>query len=146
MSEQKVKLYSITILPEETISFSMKGKLDISSTLLPTRHYFMEESIGLGIIKQDQEACNDKMEGNHTYQYSPSDNVSEVDPVKRLTTSSSQAVGEVEIEIVSFESNGRQKEESKPNFVYLIRLLKVLMFILKHTQIHPIKFHAFELL
>ena len=82
----------------------------------------------------------------HTYQSSPSDNVSEADPVKRLTTSSSQSVGEVEIENFSFESDGRQKEASKPNAVYLISELKVLMFILKHTQIHPIKFHAFELL
>ena len=104
----------------------------------------MEESIGLGIIKQDQEACNDKMEGNHTYQSSPSDNVSEVDFVKRMTTSPSQAVGEVEIENFSFESDGRQKEEPKINVVYPIRELNVLMFIIKQTQIHPINFHAFE--
>ena len=106
----------------------------------------MEESIGLGIIKQNQEACNDTMEGKHTYQYSPSDNVSEANPMKRITTSSSQVVGGVEIENFSFESDGIQKEASKPNYVYLIIELKVLMFILKHTQIHPINFHDFEFL
>ena len=86
------------------------------------------------------------MEGKHTYRSSPSDNVSEAYPMKRLTTSSSQTIGEVEIENFSFELDGRQKEASNPNAVYLIRELKVLMFILKHTQIHPIKFHAFEFL
>ena len=99
----------------------MQGKLDIAITLLSTRQSFKEESTGLGITKQDEEVCNDTMEGKDTYQSSSSDNVSEADPVKRLTTSSSQAVGEVEIENFSFELNGRQKEGSKPNVVYLIR-------------------------
>ena len=50
----------------------------------------------------------------HTYQSSPSDNVSEADPVKRLTTSSSQAVGEIEIENFSFESDDRKKKHPSP--------------------------------
>ena len=84
------------------------------------------------------------MEGKHTYRSSPSDNVSEAYPMKRLTTSCSQTIGEVEIENFSFESDSIKKEASKPNVVYLIKKLKVLMFILKHTQMHPIKFHAFD--
>ena len=67
MSEHKVKLYALTRLPEETIDFAMEGKMDIASTLLPTRQSFEEESTGLGITKQDQEACNDTMEGKHNY-------------------------------------------------------------------------------